>query len=275
MAIKRVDEALVERALADSIAHARLLVLEGKVYQGGGKVEKASDRLKPALQLDVRDAKAKFVSRGGLKLERALEVFGIDVRDKVCLDVGASTGGFTDALLKAGARMVYAVDVGFGLLDWSLRRDPRVVVMEKTNARALTPEMFDIRPSLGATDVSFISLKAVLPPALHVLVGNGRAPGEDRRFVALVKPQFEAAREDVSAGGVVRDPAVHAKVLESIIDFAATLGWQAAGLDCSPVTGAEGNIEFLLDLVPARGLERPDVPGAVERAWTMHPQKKP
>lgn len=275
MAIKRVDEALVERALADSIAHARLLVLEGKVYQGGGKVEKASDRLKPALQLSVRDAKAKFVSRGGLKLERALEVFGIDARDKVCLDVGASTGGFTDALLQAGARMVYAVDVGFGLLDWSLRRDPRVVVMEKTNARALAPEMFDIRPSLGATDVSFISLKAVLPPALNVLVGGDGPSGDDRRFVALVKPQFEAAREDVGAGGVVRDAAVHEKVLDNIVDFALSLGWQAAGLDCSPITGAEGNIEFLLDLVPARGLARPDVSGAVARAWAMHPQKKP
>ncbi len=265
---KRVDEALVERGLADSIEHARLLVMEGKVYQGSGKAAKGSDPVKKNLSLTVRDQKARFVSRGGLKLEKALQVFGIDPRGQICLDVGASTGGFTDCLLKAGAEKVYAVDVGFGLLDFSLRRDGRVCAMEKTNARCLTREMFDPLPSLGATDVSFISLKAVLPPALHVL------GGPDRAFVALIKPQFEAARADVGAGGVVRDPAVHEQVISDIIGFAKTLNWHGAGLDFSPITGAEGNIEFLLHLKPFEGEETPlDISGVVGRAWAAHHKK--
>lgn len=278
MAIPRIDAALVERGLAGSLDEARLLVMEGKVYLGGGKAEKASDKAKPGLVLTVRDNKLPYVSRGGYKLARALEAFGVDARGRVCVDVGASTGGFTDVLLQAGAARVYAVDVGFGLLDWRLRSDARVTVMEKTNARGLTGELFDPRPSLGVTDVSFISLEAVLPPALCVLAGA-------RRFVALVKPQFEARREDVGQGGVVRDSAVHEKVLGRIVRFVDTLGWQAQGLDVSPITGAEGNIEFLLDIVPreadgARGglgcapeqLCEADIARVVARAWArFHP----
>ena len=271
MAAKRVDEALVLYEMADSIEHARLLVLEGKVYQGSGKVSKASDRYKPLLKLTVRDNARKYVSRGGLKLEKALDVFGIDPVDQVCVDVGASTGGFTDVLIKRGATRVYAVDVGFGLLSWSLRSDARVTVMEKTNARNLTAQMFDPRPSLGATDVSFISLKTVLPAALHVL------EGDNRRFVALIKPQFEAPRQRVGAGGIVRDRAVHGEVVRGIVDFVRTIGWRAQALDFSPITGADGNIEFLVDLVPeahgAMGVQTLDIEGTVERAWNVHVEK--
>lgn len=263
MAIERVDEALVARGLAASLAEARLWVLEGRVYLGGGKVAKASDPAKPGLPLTVRGEKLRYVSRGGLKLERALDVFHIDPKGRVCLDVGASTGGFTDVLLQADAARVYAVDVGFGLLDYKLRVDPRVVVMERMNARGLTPEQFDPRPSLGATDVSFISLRAVLPPALSAL------SGEDRRFVALVKPQFEAAKQDVARGGIVRDPLVHQSVLRQITHFVHTLGWRVDGLTHSPITGAEGNIEFLMALSPFESPPPTDdaLRAVVDDAW--------
>lgn len=264
MATPRVDEALVARGLAGSLEQARLMVMEGRVYLGAGKVANASQKAKDGLALTVRGEKSGFVSRGGLKLQRALAAFDLDVKGRACVDVGASTGGFTDVLLRAGASRVYAVDVGFGLLDWRLRSDGRVTVMEKVNARSLTPKMFDPRPSFGATDVSFISLKAVLPPALHVLTG------EDRRFVALVKPQFEAKKEDVSPGGVVRDPNIHEAVLWDMLRFVKTLGWAARGLDFSPITGAEGNIEFLLLLKPGDA-DAPIDPAAVVRAaWRIH-----
>ena len=244
MAIPRVDQALVDQGMATSIEHARLLVMEGKVYLGGGKVAKPSDKAKPALNLTVRDQTKAFVSRGGYKLEKAVRVFSLDVRERVCMDVGASTGGFTDVLLGCGAKKVYAIDVGFGLLDYTLRVDDRVVVMEKTNARFLTAEAFDIRPEIGVTDVSFISLKAILPAAFSVLAGD------HRRFVALIKPQFEARRDQVGMGGIVRDSQVHIEVIKEIVSFIASVGWRVQGLDFSPITGAQGNIEYLVDLVP-------------------------
>ncbi len=244
MAVERVDQALLARGLADSIDQARILIMEGRVYLGADKVSKPSDKARPGLPLSVRGAKQAYVSRGGHKLKKALDVFGISAQGAVCIDVGASTGGFTDVLLRAGARRVYAVDVGYGQLDYRLRSDGRVCVMERTNARFLTKEMFDPLPALGATDVSFISLKAVLPAALSVMAPQSR-------FVALIKPQFEAAREEVGPRGVVRDRAVHEKVIAEIARFVGTLGFCAQGLDFSPITGPEGNIEFLMDIRPA------------------------
>jgi len=235
---RRADQALFEDGLAPTIEAARAFIMEGRAYQGEERLDKPSDPVKPGLPLSVREGRP-FVSRGAHKLLGALTAFGLDVDGRVCLDVGSSTGGFTDVMLRRGARRVYAVDVGYGLLDWRLRSDPRVVVMERTNARFLKPEMFPEPPEFGATDVSFISLKVILPAALPVLTG-------DARFVALIKPQFEAPREQVGPRGVVRDPAVHRAVIADVVSCAEGLGFRAEGLDFSPITGPEGNIEFLL-----------------------------
>ncbi len=240
---RRADEALLADLGLASVELARALIMEGRVMAGDRKILRASETLKPGETLRLRGALDSYVSRGAHKLKKAIDVFGVDLTGRVCVDVGASTGGFTDVMLRAGASRVYAVDVGYNLLDYRLRSDPRVVCMERTNARFLEAGAFDPRPSFGATDVSFISLKAVLPAALGVL------EGDDARFIALVKPQFEAQKEDVGAKGVVRDPRVHARVLSEILDFVPEIGWQAAGLDYSPIRGPEGNIEFLLYLV--------------------------
>ncbi len=239
---RRADEALASDLGLESIALARALIMEGRVMAGDRKILRASEPVKPGEALRVRGALDAYVSRGAHKLKKALEVFGIDLSGAVCVDVGASTGGFTDVMLRAGAKRVYSVDVGYNLLDYRLRSDGRVVCMERTNARFLSPEAFDPRPSFGATDVSFISLKAVLPAALGVL------DDENQGFVALVKPQFEAEKDEVGEKGVVRDRAVHEKVLREITGFIPTLGWRVAGLDYSPIRGPEGNIEFLLYL---------------------------
>ena len=239
---RRADEALASELGLESIALARALIMEGRVMAGDRKILRASEPVKPGEALRVRGALDAYVSRGAHKLKKALEVFGIDLSGAVCVDVGASTGGFTDVMLRAGAKRVYSVDVGYNLLDYRLRSDGRVVCMERTNARFLSPEAFDPRPSFGATDVSFISLKAVLPAALGVL------DDENQGFVALVKPRFEAERDEVGEKGVVRDRAVHEKVLREITGFIPTLGWRVAGLDYSPIRGPEGNIEFLLYL---------------------------
>lgn len=247
---RRADEALLDDLGLGSIELARALIMEGRVMAGDRKILRASETLKEGDTLRVKGMLDAYVSRGAHKLKKALEVFDIDLADVVCVDVGASTGGFTDVMLRAGAKKVYSVDVGYNLLDYRLRSDPRVICMERTNARFLTPEAFEPRPAFGATDVSFISLKAVLPAALGVLAGN------DARFVALVKPQFEAAKEEVGAKGVVRERRVHEKVLEDIVDFVPTLGWAVNGLDYSPIRGPEGNIEFLMDLVKGDNLTR-------------------
>lgn len=239
---RRADEVLVSDLGIESVALAQALIMEGRVMAGDRKILRASELLKPGEALRIRGELDAYVSRGAHKLKKALDVFGIDVGGAVCLDVGASTGGFTDVMLRAGAKRVYAVDVGYNLLDYRLRRDSRVVCMERTNARFLSPENFEPRPVFGATDVSFISLKAVLPAALGVL------DGDNMGFVALVKPQFEAEREAVGEKGVVRDRAVHRKVLEDIVSYVPTIGWYAAGLDYSPIRGPEGNMEFLLYL---------------------------
>ena len=240
---RRADEALYEEMNLESIDLARALIMEGRVMAGDRKILRASEALRDGDVLRVRGELDAYVSRGAHKLKKALDAFGIDLNGTVCVDVGASTGGFTDVMLRAGAQKVYAVDVGYNLLDYRLRSDGRVAVMERTNARFLRPEDFDPRPAFGATDVSFISLKAVLPAALSVLEGDGA------RFVALVKPQFEAEKDEVGEKGVVRERRVHEKVLRDITAFVPTLGWSVNGLDFSPIRGPEGNIEFLMDLV--------------------------
>lgn len=234
----RADEQLIKQALADSLDMARSLVMEGRVYQGEVRIDKPSQTIRPGASLTVREGK-RYVSRGAWKLIKALDMFSIRIDGRVCLDVGASTGGFTDVMLRRDAARVYAVDVGYGLLDWKIRNDERVCVMERTNARFLSPEAFNPAPSFGATDVSFISLKAVLPAALSILTC------EDARFVALVKPQFEAEAKLVKRG-VVTDMQVHADVIGDIIAFTERIGWVSSGLTFSPIQGAKGNVEFLL-----------------------------
>ena len=238
---RRADAALYEDLNLESIALARALIMEGRVMAGDRKILSVSEMLRPQDQLRVRGALDAYVSRGAYKLKKAVEVFGIDLHDRVCIDVGSSTGGFTDVMLRAGARQVYCIDVGYNLLDYKIRSDPRVTAMERVNARFLRPEDFPVRPSFGATDVSFISLRAILPAALSVLTG-------DCEFVALIKPQFEAPKADVGDRGVVRDRDVHLRVVRDIIAFVPETGWHAAGLSYSPVRGQEGNIEFLLHL---------------------------
>ena len=262
---RRADERLFEELGLESLALARALIMEGRAFAGGRKLKSPGELVPEKEAMSVRGILDPYVSRGAHKLKKALEAFAIDVRGETCIDVGASTGGFTDVLLRAGARHVYAVDVGYNLLDYRLRTDARVTAMERVNARFLRPEGFPERPSFGATDVSFISLKAVLPAALSVL------EGANRRFVALVKPQFEAPREDVGEKGVVRDPQVHARVLEEVTAFVPTLGWKCAGLDFSPIRGPEGNIEFLLYIVPgdaaAEALHEYAISDTIRRAY--------
>lgn len=245
---RRADTALYDDLNLESIALAKALIMEGRVMIGDRKILSPAEWVKDGEQLRVRGALDKFVSRGAHKLKRALEVFSINLSGKTCVDVGASTGGFTDVMLRAGAGHVYCVDVGYNLLDYKLRSDPRVTALERTNARFLTPEHFPVAPEFGATDVSFISLKAVLPAVLPLLTGR-------REFVALVKPQFEAAKEDVGERGVVTDRRVHLSVLMDILSFVPSTGFVAVGLDYSPIRGPEGNIEFLLHLLPAEAAD--------------------
>ena len=225
-----------------SRTQAAKMIAAGNVSVGGKVVTKPGAEVSGSDEI-LLSAAEKFVGRGGYKLEAALDRFGIPVDGMTAVDIGASTGGFTDVMLRNGAKRVYCVDVGYNLLDYRLRSDPRVTVLERTNARFLTAEHFPEAPEFGATDVSFISLKAILPSVLPRLTGR-------REFVALVKPQFEAPKEDVGEKGVVRDPAVHARVLEDILDFVNGTEWKAVGLDHSPIRGQEGNIEFLLHLLP-------------------------
>ena len=238
MAKVRLDQIVFDQGLAESREKAKALIMAGSVYVDGEKQTKPGATVAPDASVEVRGAKMPYVSRGGLKLEKALDVFAIDPKDLVCVDCGASTGGFTDCLLQRGARHVYAVDVGYGQLAWSLRSDVRVTVMERTNARNLAPEMFPERMDMAVMDMSFISLRLVLP-AVHTLLK------EDGQVVCLVKPQFEAGREKVGKKGVVRDPEVHREVLEDFVAAADGLGFVVAGLDFSPVRGPEGNIEYL------------------------------
>jgi len=237
---RRLDQILVDRGLVESRTRAQALVMAGKVFSGERKMEKAGQQVAEDIALEVRGQDHPWVSRGGLKLAHALEHFGIDPAGAVAIDVGASTGGFTDVLLQGGANRVYAVDVGHGQLAWKLRSDDRVVVLEKTNARHLTADQVPDPVDMVVCDASFISLKTVLPAAMARVKPGGR-------LVALIKPQFEAGRAQVGKGGVVRDPEVHAAVCADIRDWLVALdGWQEEGVVPSPITGPEGNVEFLI-----------------------------
>ena len=240
----RSDIALVQMGLCESREKAQAAIMAGQVYIGEKKILKPSELITPGSELTMRNPAIPYVSRGAYKLKKALEVFNIDLNGRVGTDIGSSTGGFTDVMLRNGAKHVYCVDVGYNLLDYRIRSDERVTALERTNARFLTADHFETAPDFGATDVSFISLKAILPAVLPLLTGK-------QEFVALIKPQFEARQDEVGEKGVVRDRNVHERVLKDIIlEFLPTTGWSAAGLDFSPVRGAEGNIEFLLHLLP-------------------------
>ena len=240
MAKQRADVVLVERGLAESRAKAQALILAGKVFSGEKRIAKAGDLLAEGTPVAVRGQDHPWVSRGGIKLAHALDAFGLSPAGRIGLDVGASTGGFTDVLLTHGAARVYAVDVGHGQLDWKLRNDPRVVVLERTNARYLSAEQIPEPPGAVVCDASFIGLRTVLPAALALAAHGAFA-------VALIKPQFEAGPERVGKGGVVRDPAVHEEVCATIRDWWTALpGWRVLGIEPSPITGPEGNREFLI-----------------------------
>jgi 23S rRNA (cytidine1920-2'-O)/16S rRNA (cytidine1409-2'-O)-methyltransferase len=249
MAKARVDQMLVDRGLAESRAKAQALILAGLVFSGERKIEKAGQALAPDAPLEVRGKEHPWVSRGGIKLAHALEHFGWDVTGAVALDVGASTGGFTDVLLQKGAAKVFAVDVGTNQLAWKLRQDPRVIVHEKTNARYLTGEVVTEPVDLIVCDSSFISLAKVLDSALDLARPDGR-------LIALVKPQFEAERGEIGKGGVVRDPAVQARVCDEAAAWVRSRGWSVEGVVPSPITGPEGNVEFLL--AARRGSDPPE-----------------
>ena len=235
---ERLDVLMVQKNLAQSREKAKALIMAGIVYVNGQKEDKAGTSFEDTAVIEVRGSTLPYVSRGGLKLEKAMKHFPIDLKGKIAADIGASTGGFTDCMLQNGAAKVYAVDVGYGQLAWSLRSDDRVVVLERTNARYLShneiPDVLDF----ASIDVSFISLKLILP-ALRQLMS------EDGEVVALIKPQFEAGREKVGKKGVVRDPAVHLEVLEHFTQHAAEAGFTVKGIDFSPIRGPEGNIEYL------------------------------
>lgn len=254
---KRLDQRLFELGLAESREKAKATIMSGIVYVNGQKSDKPGTQVSDDAEVVVRGNACPYVSRGGFKLAKALEVFTVEPAGKVCIDCGASTGGFTDVLLKNGAAKVYAVDVGYGQLAWQLRQDSRVVVMERTNARALTPDMFPESMDLGVMDVSFISIRLILP-ALHGLLKPG---GE---VVCLIKPQFEAGKADVGKKGVVRDKAVHERVLREMCEFFPTAGYTLLGLDYSPIRGPEGNIEYLAYLKADGGDGiAPDIPALV------------
>jgi 23S rRNA (cytidine1920-2'-O)/16S rRNA (cytidine1409-2'-O)-methyltransferase len=240
----RADLALVRLGLAPSREKAQAMIMAGQVYLKEQKILKASEKVEEGAELTVRGHSHPFVGRGALKLDKALRVFGADVTDTVCMDIGAATGGFTDVLLQNGAKHVYAIDVGYGQLDWKIRNDERVTVMERTNARYLTHEEIPCVPDVTVMDVSFISVKLILPTAAELMDRKGR-------FYILIKPQFEAGREHVGKKGVVRDPAVHRQVVESIAQFVPEIGYRMAQLDFSPITGPEGNIEYITELLPA------------------------
>ena len=263
MAKLRLDVALTQRGLTDSRQKAQALIMAGEVYVNGQKETKAGAPVKEEDALEVRGKALPYVSRGGLKLEKAMQVWPIDLKGAVCADIGASTGGFTDCMLQNGARLVYAVDVGYNQLDWRLRTHPQVVCMERTNARYLTGEQIPEPLDFFSVDVSFISLSLILP-ALRPLIREGG------QAVCLVKPQFEAGKEKVGKHGVVRDPAVHLEVLERFLDHAAQSDFTVKDITFSPIKGPEGNIEYLgyLQAGPCPA-EPVDLPALVERSHSV------
>lgn len=270
MSIKkeRIDVLLVDQGYFNSRERAKAAIMAGLVFIGTERIEKAGMKVKIDAAIRVKGAVHPYVGRGGLKLEKAIQAFQVSLRDKVMVDIGASTGGFTDCALQHGARYVYAIDVGTNQLDWKLRQDERVCVMEKTNFRHITPsDLKGPTPDFASIDVSFISLKLILPPLLPLLAEEGEV-------VALIKPQFEAGREQVGRSGVVRDPRIHESVLTEILQFAEELGFRCAGLTFSPITGGEGNIEFLtclkMPLQTDTGVAEESGTNRAATAWLDH-----
>lgn len=260
---KRLDILVTERGLVESREKAKTLIMAGQVYVDGQKADKPGDTFSEDAAVEVRGKSLPYVSRGGLKLEKAMREFGLQLQGRTCMDIGASTGGFTDCMLQNGAQRVYSVDVGYGQLAWSLRTDPRVVNLERTNARYLTQEQVPEEIGFFSVDVSFISLTLILPAVRPLLAEHGQA-------VCLIKPQFEAGREKVGKKGVVRDKAVHEEVIEKIRSFALENGFSVLGLTFSPVKGPEGNIEYLIYLerseAPSQGEQVPSAQQVVEES---------
>ncbi len=248
---ERLDILLVKNGLADSREKAKAMIMAGNVFINGQREDKAGSTFNEDVKIEVKGNTLKYVSRGGLKLEKAMENFDIELNDKVCMDVGSSTGGFTDCMLQNGAVKVYAVDVGHGQLDWKLRNDERVVCMEKTNIRYVTPEDIADKIQFSSIDVSFISLTKVLLPVRELLTDDGQV-------VCLIKPQFEAGREKVGKKGVVREKSVHVEVIDKVIEYASSIGFGILNLDFSPVKGPEGNIEYLVHLLKNDSSVLPD-----------------
>lgn len=261
---ERLDVLLVKRNLAASREKAKAIIMSGNVYVEGQKEDKAGTMFSDEVQIEVRGNTLPYVSRGGLKLEKALKNFDVNVEGKVCTDVGSSTGGFTDCMLQNGAVKVFAIDVGRGQLDWKLRQDERVVCMEKTNIRYVTPEDLGELIDFSSIDVSFISLTKVLAP-IHAYLKDG---GE---IVALIKPQFEAGREKVGKKGVVREKSTHLEVIELVIQYALSIGFNVLDLEFSPIKGPEGNIEYLVHLKKCDGegqmVDKIHIPETVDQAF--------
>ena len=255
---ERLDVLLVQQGLANSRELAKAYIMAGNVYVDGQKEDKAGTKVTVTAKLEVKGNQMKYVSRGGYKLEKAMDVFGIRLDGKICLDIGASTGGFTDCMLQNGASKVYAIDVGYGQFAWKLRNDERVVCLEKTNVRDVTHEQVPDEGDFASIDVSFISLTKVLPAVLGVL-------GEKGQLVCLIKPQFEAGREKVGKKGVVRDSSVHREVIEMIVEYVRTQSLGILGLDFSPIKGPEGNIEYLIYLDKSQsGMHEDEVQARVD-----------
>ena len=255
---ERLDVLLVQQGLANSRELAKAYIMAGNVYVDGQKEDKAGTKVAVTAKLEVKGNQMKYVSRGGYKLEKAMDVFGIRLDGKICLDIGASTGGFTDCMLQNGASKVYAIDVGYGQFAWKLRNDERVVCLEKTNVRYVTHEQVPDEGAFASIDVSFITLTKVLAAVLGVL-------GEKGQMVCLIKPQFEAGREKVGKKGVVRDSSVHREVIEMIVEYVRTQGLGILGLDFSPIKGPEGNIEYLIYLDKSRsGMHEDEVQARVD-----------
>ena len=259
---ERLDILLVKKGLAPSREKAKAMIMSGNVFVDGQREDKAGTSFSEEVQIEIHGNTLKYVSRGGLKLEKAMNHFDISLEGKVCMDIGASTGGFTDCMLQNGASKVYAVDVGYGQFAWKLRQDPRVVCMEKTNIRYVTPQDIDDVLDFASVDVSFISLTKVLGPAKELLRDKGQ-------MVCLIKPQFEAGREKVGKKGVVREKSVHLEVIETVIAFVREIGFKVLNLEYSPIKGPEGNIEYLIHIEKNDDIsseERIDVAAIVDAA---------
>ncbi len=249
----RLDVLLVNRGLAESREKAKAVIMEGKVFVKGQREDKAGSMFDEAAPIEIHGQKLRYVSRGGLKLEKAVAHFDLKLEGKICMDVGSSTGGFTDCMLQNGAAKVYAVDVGTNQLDWKLRSDPRVVCMEKTNIRYLLPEQIEEPPAFASIDVAFISLTKVLRPVRELLTADGQV-------VALIKPQFEAGREKVGKKGVVREKSTHLEVIRQVLAYAWSIGFDILALEFSPIKGPEGNIEYLAWLQKTERKDLEEIP---------------